>query len=309
LPLIDVYFLAFGVMGDTATSMRDPAFYRLHALVDDCFQVYLQNLAPYTPNQLTFPGINIASVQVQSDGLQPNVFQTFWQQSDVNMTNGLDFAPRGNVFVRYTHLQHVPFNYNIQVNNASGAQRLGMVRIFIAPKFDERGQQLPLREQRRLMVELERFIAALRPGQNTIRRRSVDSNVTIPYERTFRSLANKPAPESSGEAGFNFCGCGWPQHMLIPRGNTSGYRCELFVMISDYEQDRVDQNLSGQCSDAASYCGVRDRKYPDRKPMGYPFDRFPAQGVNSLSQFLTPNMRVQDVNIVLNDRRTETRIG
>ncbi len=149
----------------------------------------------------------------------------------------------------------------------------------------------------------------MRPGQNTVRRRSTDSNVTVPYERTFRSLANKPAPESTSEAAFNFCGCGWPQHMLVPRGSTEGFRGELFVMISNYEDDRVEQNLSGQCSDAASYCGVRDRKYPDRKAMGYPFDRFPRPGVDALAQFLTPNMRVQEINIVLNDRRTETRVG
>jgi tyrosinase len=80
-------------------------------------------------------------------------------------------------------------------------------------------------------------------------------------------------------------------------------------MISNYDEDRVDQNLVGQCSDAASYCGVRDRKYPDKKPMGYPFDRLPRQGVNNLAQFLTPNMRVQEVNIRLNDKRTETRVG
>lgn len=76
-------------------------------------------------------------------------------------------------------------------------------------------------------------------------------------------------------------------------------------MVSNYDEDRVDQDLTGRCSDAASYCGVQDRKYPDRKPMGYPFDRKPNAA--SLSSFLTPNMRVQDVNIVLNDKRTETR--
>jgi hypothetical protein len=109
---------------------------------------------------LNFPGIEIANVQVLPENGSPNALQTFWQQSDINMTNGLDFSPRGDVFVRVTHLQHVPFTYNIQVNNNTGAQRLGMVRIFIAPKFDERGQPLPYIEQRRLMVELERFIAA-----------------------------------------------------------------------------------------------------------------------------------------------------
>ena len=37
------------------------------------------------------------------------------------------------------------------------------------------------------------FILLVRPGQNTLRRRSVESTVTIPYERTFRNLDTRPA--------------------------------------------------------------------------------------------------------------------
>lgn len=36
--------------------------------------------------------------------------------------------------------------------------------------------------------------------------------------------------------------------------------------------------------------------------MGYPFDRQPRTGVNTLQQFLTPNMRVRDVNLVFEDK-------
>ena len=53
----------------------------------------------------------------------------------------------------------------------------------------------------------------------------------------------------------------------------------------------------GACSDAASYCGVRDRLYPDRRPMGYPFDRLPRPGADRLVNFLTPNMSLVDVVI------------
>lgn len=80
----------------------------------------------------------------------------------------------------------------------------------------------------------------MNPGQNTIPRRSTDSSVTIPFERTFRNLdQNRPNAGTTEEAEFNFCGCGWPQHMLVPKGLPGGLACELFVMISDYEQDRV----------------------------------------------------------------------
>lgn len=92
--------------------------------------------------------------------------------------------------------------------------------------------------------------------------------------------------------------------MLIPKGRPEGMRCELFVMVSNYDDDRVDQDLVGACSDASSYCGVRDRLYPDKKPMGYPFDRLPRSGTDRLANFVTPNMNLVDVTIQHTDRVT-----
>lgn len=58
----------------------------------------------------------------------------------------------------------------------------------------------------------------------------------------------------------------------------------------------------GQCKvNASSYCGLRDAKYPDKRSMGYPFDRQPRDGVNRLTEFLTPNMIVTDVTIEFSD--------
>lgn len=78
-------------------------------------------------------------------------------------------------------------------------------------------------------------------GMNTIRRRSDESSVTIPFERTFRNLdINRPVANSPDELEFNFCGCGWPQHMLIPKGKPEGFPCQLFAMVSDYQKDYVN---------------------------------------------------------------------
>lgn len=151
----------------------------------------------------------------------------------------------------------------------------------------------------------------MNPGDNLIRRRSTDSSVTIPFERTFRDLdTNRPGAGTQQEEQFNFCGCGWPQHMLVPKGLPgSGLACDLFVMISNYNDDRIDQNLVGLCNDAASFCGVRDRMYPDRKPMGFPFDRLARSGVDRLSQFLTQNMATTTCTIFHNERLTVNRSG
>lgn len=68
-------------------------------------------------------------------------------------------------------------------------------------------------------------------------RRSDESSVTVPYERTFRNL--EVGREGVDEDSFNFCGCGWPQHLLIPKGTEAGMACQLFVMVSNYEYDAV----------------------------------------------------------------------
>jgi tyrosinase len=140
------------------------------------------------------------------------------------------------------------------------------------------------------------------PGDNIIRRRDTDSTVTISYERTFRNYAAKEPPEETPEfEQYNYCGCGWPAHLLIPKGSAEGFKCLLFVMVSNYEEDRVDQSLDGICNDAASFCGIRDRKYPDRKAMGYPFDRLAREGCETLDDFLTPNMCVQRCTVFHTD--------
>lgn len=48
---------SFGVMGDSATAMRDPVFYKWHSHVDSLFQRYKEQLTPYTSAQVCFSKI------------------------------------------------------------------------------------------------------------------------------------------------------------------------------------------------------------------------------------------------------------
>lgn len=91
---------SFSVMGDSATAMRDPIFYRWHQAIDDMFNEYKIRLPPYTVQQLSYPGITVASIGLQLDNGRANQFHTFWQQSDINLSKGMDFVPRGDVFAR-----------------------------------------------------------------------------------------------------------------------------------------------------------------------------------------------------------------
>lgn len=154
------YLEDFGVMGDVATAMRDPIFYRWHSFIDTVF-LRLKNLQPqYQPQtDFAFGGVTVQSVQVKIDkaNAPANSLLTYWQKSDVDLAAGLDFGPQGNVFAQFTHLQHAPFGYEINVDNSTGIQRRGTCRIFFAPIRDERGDALSFNAQRGLMVEMDKF--------------------------------------------------------------------------------------------------------------------------------------------------------
>lgn len=155
------YLEEYGVMGDVATAMRDPIFYRWHSFIDALFRRLKDLQTPYQPDtHFAFGGVTVQSISVKianKPNAPQNALLTYWQRSDVDLAAGLDFGPQGNVFAQFTHLQHAPFNYHIDVDNASGATRRGTCRIFLAPKQDERGVALSFEETRGMMVEMDRF--------------------------------------------------------------------------------------------------------------------------------------------------------
>lgn len=73
-------------------------------------------------------------------------------------------------------------------------------------------------------------------GINQVTRASVDSSVTRFYDLAplTRNLAQFTAEE-------DWCNCGWPAHMLIPKGSVEGLKCQLFVMVTDSDIDQVQQ--------------------------------------------------------------------
>lgn len=167
----------------------------------------------------------------------------------------MDFQPRGSVFVRFTHLQNQEFTYTITVTN-QGNNRMGTCRIFLAPKNDERGNPWLFKNQKDMFIELDRFtvnctltffekivwhveFSLVKQGSNTITRNSTASSLTIPFERTFRDIDVGRPTGGDALTAFNFCGCGWPQHLLLPKGSPEGFLCQLFVMISNYADDKV----------------------------------------------------------------------
>jgi len=279
-----------GVMSDTSTSLRDPIFYRWHRFVDNLFQDHKGLLKPYTREQLSFEGIHVLSAMVHAK--QNNIVTTYMKDDHLDISHGINFGTGHKVSVKYHHLDHEPFSLIVNIENNTGEVKHATIRVFLGPKYDELGNHLDLDDQRRLMIELDKFHQELAPGKNVVNRNAADSNVTLSHTYSFEEL--KAGQGGSADAN-EYCSCGWPEHMLLPRGNHKGMEFELFVIATDYTVDNPDgATVKTICSDAVSYCGAKDQKYPDTKPMGFPFDRHTP---HTAADFLTENMTMTNVVI------------
>nr|ABR12412.1 prophenoloxidase [Procambarus clarkii] len=293
-----------GVVGDNTTAMRDPVFYRWHKFVDDVFQEYKLTQPPYTMEDLTLPGVVLDKVGVVRDN-QLNTLTTGWNVREFEASRGLDLNSTNPVMLRITHLDHAPFDYHLQITNNTGKSKSVTVRIFMAPKHNERDLEMGFMEQRLLWAEMDRFTEILKPGKNQIVRPSSESSITTSSEFTFRSLeaVNPAMPGAPQNTEANFCGCGWPDHLLLPRSKPEGMTYQLFFMLTDLDKDEVDQPAVRRCADAVSFCGILDAKFPDKRPMGFPFDRRPppslqdAEVTSAADYARLGNITIQDITI------------
>jgi len=173
------------------------------------------------------------------------------------------------------HLVHQPFLYVIKLENTVPLVQSITLRIFLCPISEQ--------QDRRAWIEMDKFVYELQPSEKAVIVRKGEQS----------SVVRKPAvmiPKVSGtgpleiptvfdEHGMlrsdlvaeedNYCGCGWPYHLLVPKGTSSGMPFRLLVVATDWQIDRVGpENNCG----SMSFCGAKD-KYPDSRSMGYPFDR------------------------------------
>jgi len=230
------------------------------------------------------------------------------------------------LFARYQY--QLMFNIqSLQDKDKNVLTDKATVRIFLAPRFDERGNRYNMKTQRTQFFVLDSFTTkckltlssfciheifceiclmfyemnpAVSVGRNTIVRKSTESTLTIPWSQMYQQL------NSTKRKSKPYCGCGWPRNMLLPKGKRSGMTFDLFVMLTNGDDDEVKQNVVPQsCRTAPIYCGIANQFYPDAKPMGYPFDRLPysvnGQLVSDLDEYIydMTNMKTIQVGIVI----------
>lgn len=195
---------------------------------------------------------------------------------------------------RQVRLNHKPFTYTIQVN--SDKPQDVMVRVYLGPKYDYLGHEYDINEKRHYFVQLDQFAYHVQAGQTSIERNSRDSNVVASEQQSYRNMFRKINEAVEGKGQYyidkDVHYCGYPEHLLLPKGKKGGQAFTFHVIVTPYHKQE-DADFQPYNYKAFSYCGTGiNRKFPDDKPMGYPFDRH----IN-LNDFYTPNQYFKDVVI------------
>ena len=285
-----------GVMRSVRVAIRDPIFYRWHRHVDDAHATW-QDRQPAQSFDDAPTGVSVSGVIVCRAAQISGDAQQFGEQHFGGGNFATDPAASGvttdtlNTFMRtrtingtpVTFLDHDDFTTFIRATNSTGAEKTVTVRVFLVAE--------EWVEDRRRWIELDKFQHALAAGQSVIARSSkLSSVIRKPARRP-----NEPAPIHDPAESVDYCDCGWPYHLLLPRGKAgTGMKFRLLVMFSDWEIDKVE--IAGKCS-SMSFCGKMDSDYPDRRPMGYPFDRNWPDGKIAATIAAQPAMSARDLLI------------
>ena len=198
------------------------------------------------------------------------------------------YTDQGEVTITNTLMNYNRFTHNIKVKNTLEEVATLVFRIFLAPT--KSGGDLETR--RNDFIELDRFVEVLEGGAERIfSRRSDESSVLVPPACTVQQIKDGEITHSKAP-----CGCGWPRNLLIPRGTEGGMRADLYVLVTNWKEDEF--SADSVLNRSVSYCGKRDEFYPDRKPMGFPFDR--SMGFDTLENMVTavPNSGTTEVEIL-----------
>ena len=218
------------------------------------------------------------------------------------------FTEDDNKTETISYLYPREFFYFLRVENQLARAKDVTVRIFLAPAGSYAG--IPeVAEDRRKWIEMDKFTYTLPapPAQRVVifRRADASSVIRKPAIKTFDPVQVPNPDDDTGDGSDPNCDCGWPYNLLLPRGTQQGMNFRLFVMITDYEKDRVPGETAPDetaCEGSMSYCGAKNKNYPDKRPMGYPFARrFPAG--QSIAQTIAAqkNMATRDITIKLVD--------
>ncbi|XP_075980272.1 acidic juvenile hormone-suppressible protein 1-like [Anticarsia gemmatalis] len=256
------------------TALRDPVYYMIWKRVLGLFNQWQEQLPYYKTEELALPQVAIQKVEVDK-------LMTYFENTYMNVTNHLyaneEEVKQGrelvSVLVQRPRLNHKEFQIRVNVN--SEVAKTVVVRLFLAPKYDGQGSEIPLHINSQNFFLFDEFVHELPAGESVITRDSVDNWNTARkeldsfqvYESVLKALTNKGQfVVDQVENMVKF-----PHHLVLPKGRVGGMPYIMMVYISEYRAPATPYG-TGFDPTASLGCGSGARYITD-EPLGFPVNR------------------------------------
>ncbi|OXU27273.1 hypothetical protein TSAR_013577 [Trichomalopsis sarcophagae] len=289
------------------TSLRDAGFFRMNNRILDLGLRFKRNLPVYTPADLGFDGIRIDYVHLDKLVTYLDSFESTLNHprvhyfADDSAARKESCGPKTTVRVRQQRLNHKAFAYQIGVTSERVTK--GVVRIFLGPKLDARGNELDLEDSIEQFYELDRWLVDLKQGSNKLDRSSNDSpyyssdpQSSEAYNRDIvRALRTTDENLARDIVHSRKLHLGLPRRLLLPRGNRSGLGLRLVVCLHGLDGAKVDK-----LNEDTVFAGLA----LDGRDLGFPLDRpIDGEGFERLRNFMVKDVKVfhEDVKDVEKD--------
>jgi hypothetical protein len=224
-----------------------------------------------------------------SGGVTTDELQTSMLQRTINIEPGREDPQNPEPSHTIWYLDQEEFVYFIRVENQQDQPTKATLRLFLAAEENV--------EDRRMWIEMDKFEYELAGAQKAVICRPAALSSVIRKPGVKPPSAEQPPvggsdPQTASEVEANYCDCGWPYNLLLPRGTGEGKRFRLFVMATDWNLDDVGSTSCG----SMSFCGSKNQ-YPDNREMGYPFNH--PFGDRTIADVVTAqeNIATRDINI------------
>lgn len=315
------------VMVTPSVAMTTPIFYRWHRAIDDYGFAWQEAQAPFSwtsaapPLQVrrSLAGGNSTSSPDLILTLRsqiPNIDQPGFDLQKFGESNfgGAAFDQPANHALNVDTLRTTMVDdqqmgerrlqlqdhwvYFLRLRNQSNSDVGATVRIWLAHR--------ELAASRRHWIEMDKFVVVVpansksivaRPcWQSTVIRAKSVSDLMQLASQDDNYNADDPKPM---QARF-WCECGLPYRLLLPKGTTGGAPFRFLVMLTDAGEDGLQSEAGDYECGSVSFCGKNNWTWPDKKTMGFPFDRrFQSAGVDPVFAALDPlsNVVWRDVTI------------
>ncbi|XP_011506304.1 PREDICTED: arylphorin subunit alpha-like [Ceratosolen solmsi marchali] len=244
-----------------ATSMKDPAFYRIYYKIVEFYYRHKSLLGHYPKHEVEFSGVKFENVDIGK-------LITFFENKHYFINNAVNVGSwkNGQSFVIKAHqyqLNYKPFSYKFTIN--SDKMTKAVIRIFLGPasyeeQYDDYSHFLHFNSK---FFMVDEFEVHLKEGTNSIERYSneaIQHNKShYSFDQFYKKLNQAIEDKESFELPQHEIS--FPHNLYLPKGSPDGKKFKFFFYI-------------GPCESTITYeLPVFGKRVLYSNNLGFPLDR------------------------------------